>query len=119
MRSKRCLLISILWAISLFLLSEIVADAAAYGSWAELIEGEFDGREPARAAAQWRGSYLVAIGNLRPGDPSGIAVYLNGVYSDRFICNCEYRPGSVLALVQPGAETNLISISRGNFSAGN
>ena len=90
-------------------LTEIVVEYYNYTSWAELIDCEFDGSEPARAEAHWRGDYIIAVGNLRPEKPSGIVVYLNGVYSDRFVSGCAYEPGYTLAFVEPGADIEALT----------
>lgn len=139
MSSKKCLIISILSAISLtfligcggeppreipalsvqgegggedtvtvyvltkYELTEVVVGYGKYSSWLELIGGEFDG-DGARAHAVWRGDYVASIGNLRPDDPSEITVYLNGVYSNYFVRNCEYRAGYTLSFVEKGAK---------------
>lgn len=83
-------------------LSEIVVAADEYTGWTELIEGEFDGSSPDRAKAVRRGEYIASIGKLRPDDPNKITVYLNGVYSSRFVSGCEYAAGYTLSFVGKG-----------------
>lgn len=80
-------------------LSEIVVESQKYSGWRELIAGEFNGASPERAEAVWRGEYVVSIGKLRPDDPNKIAIYLNGVYSSRFVSGCEYKAGYTLSFV--------------------
>lgn len=85
-----------------YVITEVEAPYGMYSSWTEFICGEFDGRDAEHAEAHWRGDYITAIGSLRPEDPSGIAIYLNGKYSTRFVRYCEYRAGYTLAFAKPG-----------------
>ena len=91
------------YVLTRYELTEVTVAYQNYNSWLELLDGEFDGREAARAEVCWRGDYIVAVGNLRPGKPSGIAVYLNGVYSNYFVKNCDYESGFTLTFIEPGA----------------
>ncbi|MCH5147123.1 MAG: hypothetical protein J1F61_03840 [Clostridiales bacterium] len=92
------------YVLTRYELTEIVVDYQSYDSWTALLEGEFDGRNSERAKAHWKGNYVTSIGNLRPNDPSQIILYLNGVYSNNFVANCDYLAGYTLAFVERGAD---------------
>lgn len=91
------------YVLTRYELTEIEVNYNKYSSWTELLDGEFDGSTRERSEVVWRGAYVVSVGNLRPGDPGGITLYLNGVYSPYFVKNCEYSAGYTLAFVEPGA----------------
>lgn len=92
------------YVLTRYELTEIVVEYESYDSWTALLAGEFDDRDSGRTKVQWKGDYVTAIGNLRPNDPSQIVLYLNGVYSNYFVCNCEYLAGYTLAFVERGAD---------------
>lgn len=92
------------YVLTRYELTEIVVDYESYDSWTALLEGEFDGRDTERRKVQWKGDYVTSIGNLRPNDPSQILLYLNGVYSNYFVSNCDYFAGYTLAFVERGAD---------------
>ena len=91
------------YVLTRYELTEIEVDYNKYSSWTELIAGEFDGSTRERSKAVWRGDYVVSIGNLQPGEPEGVVLYLNGAYSTRFVKNCEYCAGYTLAFAERGA----------------
>lgn len=90
-----------------FELTEIVVEYEKYDSWTAVLVGEFDGRSAERTEVQWKGNYVTSIGNLRPNDPSEIIIYLNGVYSNYFVSNCDYLAGYTLAFVERGADIQI------------
>ena len=92
------------YVLTKYELTEIVVEYESYDSWTALLESEFDGRNSKRTKVDWKGDYVTSIGNLRPNDPSQILVYLNGVYSNYFVANCEYLAGYTLAFVERGAD---------------
>ena len=94
------------YVLTRYELTEIVVEYESYDSWTALLDGEFDGRNSERGKVQWKGDYVTSIGNLRPNDPSRILLYLNGVFSNYFVSNCDYRAGYTLAFVELGADIN-------------
>ena len=92
------------YVLTKYELTEIVVGYKTYNSWTALLEGEFDGRDAERGKVQWKGDYVTSIGKLRPNDPSEIILYLNGVYSNYFVANCNYLSGYTLAFVERGAD---------------
>lgn len=92
------------YVLTKYELTEIVVEYESYDSWTALLDGEFDGRNSERGNVQWKGDYVTSIGNLRPNDPSQILLYLNGMYSNYFVSNCDYLSGYTLAFVERGAD---------------
>lgn len=97
------------YVITRYAMSEIVVNGRQYQSWRQLLQSEFDGRNPDRAPAVWRGNYVLSIGILQADNANDIMVYFDGQYSDLFALNCPYRCGSVLAFVERGVDAATLS----------